>query len=46
MKNKNWREGWLILGLLGVILYRALPDWWNLIAFIPIIVGFRLYYRR
>lgn len=51
MKKKITKErvksiGWLLLGIAGVIAYRDLPDWWHLLAWIPIIVGLSNYYRK
>lgn len=48
MKIKfDWRREYMlyVMAIGGIILFRELPEWWNLLAWIPIIVGFHFYYR-
>ena len=45
-KKEVKKIGWLLLGVVGVVLYRNLPDWWFLLAWIPIILGFSNHYRE
>lgn len=44
--NKNWKWLFLLIAIIGVILFRELPHYWNYIAWLPINIGFAGYYDK
>ena len=43
----NWlKEIYFIIGIIGLMLFRQLPEYWCYIAIIPIVIGFNLYYSN
>jgi len=47
MKGFDWKTELLLMtGVAGVVCYRLLPDWWHLIMWFPILIGFSQYYGK
>jgi len=44
MKEKVIRFGGLLIAIIGVISYRELPQLWYLLSWIPISIGYYLFY--
>ena len=45
MKINILKELMLLAGVIGVVYYRELPQYWNLLMWIPIAIGFKIYYN-
>jgi len=47
MTKIDWvGEMFLATAIIGVVCYRMLPDWWCLLMWIPITLGYQEYHRR